>query len=141
MWTGIPREWAQKWADERNMQTLSTAIGPLLLKHHPSCQRKRMSSKQWKKYVKGASRIFALYVPKNHEVTVLTRPPPTRFNPTGSSTFQSIEEPILKGLRGGNPVSRINVVHITVAAAKDFRYEIWPKDETRVWNRKRATWH
>ena len=137
MWTGVPREWAQKWADERKMQTLSTAMGPLFRKHHPSCQKTKMSREEWSKYVKGASRIFALYVPKNHEITVLTQPPPSRFNPTGLSTFQSIEEPILKGVHGGASVSRIDVVHITVAAATDFRYQIWPEDETHMWTRRK----
>ena len=30
LWTGIPREKAQTWADEHHMQTLTTAMGPLM---------------------------------------------------------------------------------------------------------------
>jgi len=134
MWSGVPREWAQKWADENHMQTLSTAMGPLMLKHHECCLKLKKSKKQWTTYVKGASRIFALYIPKGHEVTVLTRPPPNKFHPTGLSTYQSIEEPILKGIYGGEPVSRIDLVHLTVADACDFRYQIWPEDRTHLWD-------
>jgi len=134
MWTGVPREWAQKWADERNMQTLSTAMGPLMMKHHPSCLKSTKSSAQWTKYVKGGSRIFALYVPKSHKITVLTRSSPNTFNPEGLSTFQMVEESILKGLDDDDLVSRIDLIHVTVADAKDFRYQIWSKNETHMWD-------
>ena len=100
-----------------------------------------MSPKQWKNYIEGASRIFALYVSTLHHITVLTLPPPTRFNSPRLSSFEGIEEPILEGLYSGYPVSRTDLVHITVAAAKDLEHEIWPNDETRVWNRKRAMRH
>ena len=43
------------------------------------------------------------------------------------STFQTIEEPILEGVHGGDPVSKIDLVHITVAGTKDFRHQVWPQ--------------
>lgn len=133
MWSGVPREWVQTWADKNHMQTLSTAMGPLMLKNHGRCLKSTKSKAQWSRYVKVASRIFALYVPKGHEITVLTRPPPNKFHPMGLSTYQSVEEPILKGMQGGEPVSRINLVHLTVADASDFRYQISPEDKTHLW--------
>jgi hypothetical protein len=33
LWTGIPRDYAQKWADERGKQTLTTVMGPLMQKN------------------------------------------------------------------------------------------------------------
>lgn len=107
-------------------------MGSLMLKHNERCLKLKKSKTQWSKYVKGASRIFALYVPKGHEITVLTRPPPNKFHPMGLSTYQSMEEPILKGMQGGEPVSRIDLVHLTVADAGDFRYQIWPEDRTHL---------
>jgi len=133
MWSDVPREWVQTWADENHLQTLSTAMGPLMLKYHGRCLKSKKSKEQWTQCIKGASRIFALYVPKGHEVTVLTRPPPNKFHPMGLSTYQSVEEPILKGMEGGEPLSRIDLVHLTVANASDFRYQIWPEDRTHLW--------
>lgn len=96
----------------------------------------KRSKAQWKDYVKGASRIFALYVPKCHEITMLTRPPPNKFHPMGRSTYQSMEEPILQGMQGGDPVSRIDLVHFTVTDASDFRYQICPEGRTHLWSNR-----
>jgi hypothetical protein len=36
MWSGTARELAQQWADKRAMQTLTTAMGPLMVPGHRS---------------------------------------------------------------------------------------------------------
>lgn len=136
MWSGIPREWAQLWADKNQMKTLTTSMGPLMDTKHASCARTRKSKEQWKRYVKGASAIFAHHVTKDHFVTVLSKPPPQKLHPQGHSTYQSIEEPILKGIHGGAPVLRIDMVHITVVGAENYRYQVWPVNKTQSWVKK-----
>jgi hypothetical protein len=59
LWSGIPRDEAQRWADEHGMQTLTTAMGPLMDLSHPLCLRNQKSCDAWSKYVKGASALFA----------------------------------------------------------------------------------
>ena len=39
-WTGIPREWVQQWADEHDMLTLTSAMGPLMDRKDPRCLRR-----------------------------------------------------------------------------------------------------
>lgn len=136
MWSGVPREWAQAWAVKNKMQTLTTVMGPLMDKEHPVCLKSKKSVKEWSIYVKGASELYAHYIPKGYVITVLTRPPPQRLNPTGESTYQTIEEPILKGISGGKPVSRIEMVHLAIESAQDFRYQVWPMDEVQEWIEK-----
>ncbi len=53
MWSGILREWAQVWADKRDMQTLNTVMGPLMDKEHSSCLKSTKSAKEWSIYIKG----------------------------------------------------------------------------------------
>jgi hypothetical protein len=38
-WTGIPREWAQQWADDHGMLTLTSAMGPLMNSKDQRCLR------------------------------------------------------------------------------------------------------
>ena len=71
-------------------------------------------------------------------VTVVTPPPPERFNPHGGTNYQAVEEPILKGERGSCCVKKIELVHPTVPGAEEFCYEIWPEDETDSWTAKFA---
>ncbi|KAF3484278.1 uncharacterized protein GIQ15_03602 [Arthroderma uncinatum] len=92
-----------------------------------------MSTDRWSKYMKGASAIFAYYISQGATVVVLTPPPPHKFNPSGRTNYQAIEEPILKGAFGGSAVSRIDMVHPTVRGAEDFSYQAWPADETYIW--------
>ncbi|KAK2853271.1 hypothetical protein FQN49_005238 [Arthroderma sp. PD_2] len=92
-----------------------------------------MSSKRWSKYMKGASAIFAYYISQGTAVTVLTPPPPHKFNPSGRTNYQALEEPVLKGVFGGKAVSRIEMVHPTVNGAENFSYQAWPMDETCIW--------
>lgn len=133
MWSGVPRTWVQDWADRHDLQTLSTAMGPLMDTQSVSCRKSSMTPAQWSDYVRGASILFASYLPKGHRITVLTMPPPVRFNPTGGSTYQRLEEPILKGHLGGQPVLKIEIVHFTVKGLEDARYQVWPLDEVDGW--------
>jgi hypothetical protein len=62
MWSGILRDDAQSWAGEHGMQTLTTAMGPLMMPKHPLCLKRTKTVKQWTSYVAGASAIFAWHV-------------------------------------------------------------------------------
>lgn len=136
MWSGVPRDWVQAWADRRGLQTLTTAMGPLMDGKHPLCRKTRKSPTEWSRYVTGASALFAEMIPKGHAVTVLLRPPPHRFNPLGQTTYQRFEEPVLKG-HSSPSESSIYAVHITVHGAEDERYQIWPSDEMHDWVARR----
>ncbi|RBA10216.1 hypothetical protein FPRO05_06152 [Fusarium proliferatum] len=96
LWTGMNQDAAQAWADRNGLQTLATAIGPLMNNNDPACSKKK-SHNQWVQYVHGASALFALRISKGNLVTVLAPPPPERFHPLGVTSFQEIEEPIVKG--------------------------------------------
>ncbi|PVI01748.1 hypothetical protein DM02DRAFT_508964, partial [Periconia macrospinosa] len=133
LWTGIPREKAQVWADEHHMQTLTTAMGPLMAKYSPLILKKKKSSKKRRLYIKGASAVFAWRILRGEKVTVLTPPPPERFHPSGLTTYQAIEEPILKWAMRDKNAFRIEMVHPTVRGAEEFRYQVWPVDETVAW--------
>jgi hypothetical protein len=124
---------AQKWADHYNMQTLTTAMGPLMDEKSSLCPRRKKSDKAWSKYIHGASAIFAWHIAKSDRVTVLCPPPPQRFHPSGLSFFQTIEEPILRAAISKGAVLRIDLVHPLVKEAENFRYQLWPQDETEVW--------
>lgn len=136
MWTGVPRDWVQLWADEHGLQTLTTAMGPLMDHEDASCRKHSKNVDEWSDYVRGASELFAACLPKGHKVTVLTRPPPHRFNPEGKSTYQLFEEPILKGLSDGAPVLQLEIVHFTVVGKENSRYQLWPVDEQEAWSRE-----
>jgi hypothetical protein len=140
LWSGIPRELAQVWADERHLQTLTTAMGPLMDKDHPLCLSSIKSPRQWKTYIKGASALFAGYISRGERVVVLSPPPPERLHPTGGTSYQLIEEPIVKGSYGACSVGRIYMVHPTVSGAQDSGYQIWPSDETEKWIARFPTW-
>ncbi|KAF5848980.1 hypothetical protein GGP41_010118 [Bipolaris sorokiniana] len=85
LWSGILREEAQKWAEEHNMQTLTTVMGLLMDKKNPLCPNHDKTRSSWTKYIKGASAVFAC-------------------------------------------------VHPMVKGAEDFRYQIWPVDDTKNWD-------
>ena len=114
------------------MQTLTTAMGPLMTPGDTQYLKFKKSKKQWTKCVKGASALFACYISKGEKVTVLSPPPPQRFHPSGLTTYQAIEEPILKGVFGDH-LLRIEMAHPTVKGAENFSYQIWPVDETDSW--------
>ncbi|KAG5298018.1 hypothetical protein I7I48_07337 [Histoplasma ohiense] len=133
LWSGVPHGLAQEWADERGMQTLTTAMGPLMVSDHPSCLKSKKSRESWSRYIKGASAVFAYHISKGEKITVLSPPPPTRFHPDGLANYQALEEPVLKGAIRGSAVSRIEMVHPTVKGAEDFCYQVWPADDARLW--------
>lgn len=133
LWSGLSREEVQHWADAHGLQTLTTAMGPLMNTDDPLCPKEKKSKQQWSKYIKGASVIFAWYIAKGEKVTVLSPPPPQRFNPSGMTTYQAIEEPILKWAIAGGANLRIEMVHPTVKGAEDFAYEVWPVNQTATW--------
>ena len=61
IWSSILREYAQRWADDHEMQTLTTAMRPLMIPERPLCLKAGKSAKPWSKYVKGASAVFVVY--------------------------------------------------------------------------------
>ncbi|EUC40076.1 hypothetical protein COCMIDRAFT_62452, partial [Bipolaris oryzae ATCC 44560] len=133
LWSGFSREEVQHWADAHDLQTLTTAMGPLMNLDDPLCPKEKKSKQKWSKYMKGASVIFAWYITKGEKVTVLSPPPPRRFNPSGMTTYQAIEEPILRWAIAGGAILRIEMVHPTVKGAENFAYEVWPVDQTASW--------
>ncbi|KAI5362549.1 hypothetical protein Slin15195_G062050 [Septoria linicola] len=133
MWTGVPRDCVQDWADDRNLQTLTTAMGPSMNKDSPLCKRRSKSPGEWTRYVMGASALFAECLPKGHIVTLITRPPPQRFNPSGCSTYQQLEQPALQRDVSGLAVSSIEIVHFTVEGAQNSAYQYWPEDQEVRW--------
>lgn len=108
LWSGMDRAQAQRWADSRNLQTLTTALGPLLDPSDPDCPHGPKSSAGWARYIHGASVIFAWYISQGDLVTVLSQPPPQRFHPSGRTYYQTIEEPIIKGRLCNKPVNKID---------------------------------
>ena len=128
------RAQAQSWADSRNLQTLTTALGPLLDPSNTNCPYHSKSHSARVKFIHGASIVFAWYISQGDFVTVLSQPPPQRFHPSGKAYYQKIEEPIIKGKMGNRPVKKIIVVHPTVGKnSEDFKYEMWPRDEVSIW--------
>lgn len=133
LWSGMQRGFAQKWADGHDGQTLTTSMGPLMDVTNPQCPRSRKSDDAWYKYIHGASAIFAWYITGSEVVTVLSQPPPQRFHPSGLTSYQTIEEPVVTGKWGNTGVQRVVVVHPTVADAGNFNYQMWPVDESSSW--------
>ena len=134
-WVGIPREWAQLWADKHDMVTLTRIMGPLMSPSHPDCPKRQKSKPGWSRYIKGASALFAEYACNSGKVTLLTRAPTEVFKPRSGSTFARIEEPILKGTLGNSAVAQIVYVHPTILGAENHSYQAWPKDESQGWYR------
>ncbi|KAJ5938390.1 hypothetical protein N7466_001524 [Penicillium verhagenii] len=133
LWSGVPRTVAQEWAEDHQMQTLTTSMGPLMKPECAQCRRTELTSKNWSHYVHGASAIFAWRISEGQTVTLLCPPPPERFHPSGLSNFQAIEEPIIKIGSEQNAQCRIMMVHPTVEGAADFSYEVWPNDNSFMW--------
>ncbi|KAL3426700.1 hypothetical protein PVAG01_00209 [Phlyctema vagabunda] len=108
-------------------------MGPLMIPKHPFCLKEQKSPKGWGQYIKGASAIFAWQISKGEKVIVLTPPPPERFHPSGQTNYQTIEEPILKRLRGDGIELRIEMVHPMIKEAEHFIYQMWPNNDTHIW--------
>jgi hypothetical protein len=62
IWSGIPRQLAQVWADRHGMQTLTTVMGALMIHRHSQCLWSKKSSKEWPKYTQGASAMYAYHI-------------------------------------------------------------------------------
>jgi hypothetical protein len=133
LWSGMPREATQKWADQHHLQTLTTAMGLLMRIEHTSCLRSKMSQRHWSQYVHGASAIFAWFISRGELVTVLSPPPPERFHLSGHTSYQEIEEPIVTGQVGQSAVAQIIIVHPTIKGGEEFFYELWPVDRGSTW--------
>lgn len=135
LWSGMPREKAQDWADRHRLQTLTTAMGPLMDEKHPECLKSKKNHRQWSRYVHGASAIFAWHIARGEMVTLISPPPPQRFHPSGLSYYQLIEEPIIRGLLNQNSVQKIITTHpmIEQSEAEEFFYELWPNDRSDKW--------
>jgi hypothetical protein len=124
-WTGIPREWAQQWADDHGMLTLTSAMGPLMDSTDQRCLRRDKELEGWSKYVKGASGIFARYACRRGIVRLLTLPPSWAEFIRPESTYRTIEEPVLKGTSGCCCALQINTVHL-LATLEELEYQTWP---------------
>ncbi|GIJ90294.1 hypothetical protein Asppvi_009248 [Aspergillus pseudoviridinutans] len=133
LWSGLHRRKAQEWADKHHLQTLTTAMGLLMDENHPDCPKWKKTSQQWSKYIHGASAIFAWHIAQGEKVTVLSPPPPERFHPSGLSSYQVIEEPIIKGLICESAVHQIMMAHPMVTESEDFLYKAWPEDQSFLW--------
>jgi hypothetical protein len=126
-WTGIPRKWAQKWADDHSMLTLSSAMGPLMDRTDDRCLRRIKKSKQWSKYIKGACIIFARYACKRGIVRVLTLPPCWAAFIRPQSMYRNIEEPVLKGRSECCGAIQINAVYL-LTTLEELEYQAWPEN-------------
>lgn len=126
-WTGVPRGWVQRWADEHGLLTLTSAMGPLMDVTDKRCPKLRKGKKKWGKYVKGASGIFARYACGRGIVRVLTLPPSRAEFLRPLSSYRTIEEPVLKGSSGYCCAAQINSVHL-LANSEAMEYQSWPED-------------
>ncbi|KAJ5358155.1 hypothetical protein N7541_005313 [Penicillium brevicompactum] len=137
LWSGVPYEIAQDWAASHHLQTLTIAMGPLMDEKHPDCLKSKKTPHGWSRYIHGASAVFAWHIAQGEKVTLLSPPPPERFNPSGLSYYQVIEEPIIRGLVGRSAVDKMIIAHPTVKGIeKSPPYELWPNDEGEKWLRK-----
>ncbi|OAP60557.1 hypothetical protein AYL99_05559 [Fonsecaea erecta] len=135
-WTGVRWAYVQKWARILKLKTLTDAMGPLMDAANPNSPKALMKKKAYSKYVKGASGRLAQYACQHCRVVVLTNPPPDIYSRRENNTYQHLEEPILKGLRGGCPVRRIDYLHPTVDGAAHITYQTWPENKTQDWAAK-----
>ncbi|WQF76622.1 hypothetical protein CDEST_01636 [Colletotrichum destructivum] len=129
LWSGMERQAAQKWANAHDYQTLTTAMGSLRTLETSKKRKKRS------KFMKGVSAIFSWFISQGDWVGILLPLPPQQFHPSGSTSLQDLEIPIVKGLLRGGCVQRIGVFHPEAATitAKSSSHQLWPNDETRSW--------
>ena len=100
---------------------------------NPLCPRHCKGRKSWRKYIKGAAGIFARYACSGAIVRVITLPPSKTESIRASSTYRTIEEPILKGASSPRHTPQIHLVHPLVKGAEDMEYQVWPEDHTNEW--------
>lgn len=148
LWSGMPQEVVQRWADERGLATLTTALGRLKDPSHDACLRKSKSVNAWSDYMKGASALFSWRIAQGQGTVLLVTPPPgERFHPSGRTNLQLLEGPILAGSWGSSSLKSIDIVHPQVARAAESRYQLWPRDDVSSWSarfgcdsHKRTAW-
>lgn len=133
LWSGMHREEAQTWGNHHGLQTLTSAMGPLMDPEHLMFAKKLKSDAQWSQYVKGASILFAQHIARGERVVVLCRPPPEKFHPSGITNYQALEEPVLKACIGMNSQFVLEMCHPMVPGAENYCYEVWPTDKTTKW--------
>lgn len=129
LWSGMHRGKAQMWADNHGYQTLTTALGPLVSLEKSKKKKKRS------KFMKGASALFSWFISQGECVTLLLPPPPNRLHPSGLTSLQDFEIPIVMGLLQGGAVEKVLVFHpdATTEEAKTSAYQVWPRNETEKW--------
>lgn len=134
LWTGVLRCTAESWAKAHGLQTLSMALGPYMDRKSDVCPKKHKSDQQWTEYMHAASALFSWYICKGEHVVLLCGgQPPERFHPSGNTSFQCIEAPIIMGKLGNHPVGRIDIVHPLYPGSIDFTYQFWPTDQVSHW--------
>lgn len=132
-WTGVTSHLAMEWARGNNLKTLAMSMGALYSDNGPKSLRYLKSSKTWRKYMKGASNIYAQHARRKQKAIVITNPPPDVYSKRPKSSYREIEEPILKEMRDGCCATRICYVHPMVPGAESFQYQIWPDDHSTEW--------
>lgn len=133
LWSGVKYKAAQQWARDRDMQTLSIAMGQLMDTNYSYCRLNfRLNQHQRSNYVHAASIIFAIYITTGTRVTLLTPPPPRRFRPSGQSYYQNVEEPWIMACCDKR-IFQIRMVHPDMPGAESSSYQYWPQDEKHVW--------
>jgi hypothetical protein len=99
-------------------------MGPLMDAKDKRCLKSGKGKKNWKKYVKGASAIFARYACGRGVVRVLTLPPSRAEFLRPLSSYRTLEEPVLKGSTGYCCAAQINFVHL-LSDSRTLEYQIW----------------
>ncbi|OHW90155.1 hypothetical protein CSPAE12_11244 [Colletotrichum incanum] len=96
---------------------------------------KSKGKKRRSKFMKGASAIFSWFISQGDWVGILLPPPPDQFHPSGSTSLQDFEIPIVKGLLRDGSVKRIDVFHPEAKneEARNSSHQLWPCDETTSW--------
>jgi hypothetical protein len=74
--------------------------------------------------MQGVCAVFARRISEGHKVIMLTPPPLSRFHLSGLTSFQSIEEPVLKEAVETSGAFQIHMVYPTVDGAWHFHYSI-----------------
>lgn len=108
-------------------------MGPLMMPEHPLCLQSKKTAHAWSEYTHRASAIFAWHIARGETVTVLAPPPPDRFNLSGLTYYQAIEQPMIKGAFDNASVDRIYLVHPMVKRAEGLSYQFWPDDNKSTW--------
>jgi hypothetical protein len=102
-------------------------MGPLMDRKDQRCLRRIKKPRQWSKYIKGASVIFARYACRRGIVRVLTLPPSWAEFIRPRSTYRTLEEPILKGASGCCCAVEIHTVHL-LTTFEELEYQTWPEN-------------